>query len=159
MLLKFSFFLFYLLLITGCIPASDSSENTAVSISNKKRLNEPISLFNTWELTSMNAPSFLFQNSTQKNNSGGNQSIKITFFKENGVQLNLSTNQCGIAYRLKEDRISFQKNISCTEACCDSNQDEFLISQLSGSLKYSIQDSILILEAKEGPIQCKLSAI
>lgn len=155
MLYKFLFLLTCFLLIIGCIPASDTSGN--MEVSTNKIVGEPISLINTWELISMSGSSLMFQGSAQ-DHSGGNKPIKVTFFKENSIQLNLSTNQCGIGYSLKEDSISFQKSATCTEACCDSSQDEFLITQFSGTLKYSIQDSILILEAKEGPIQFRLNS-
>jgi hypothetical protein len=156
MLHKLLFLLFYFLLITGCTPPSDSSENTEVF--NNKISGDSISLYNTWDIISMSSSSLIFQGPAQNDNGGGNNPLKITFFKENSLQLNLSTNQCGVAYNLKQDSISFQGNIKCTEVCCDSNQDEFLMTQFSGVLKYSIQDSILILEAKAGPIQLRLNS-
>jgi hypothetical protein len=74
------------------------------------------------------------------------------------VTLSFSVNDCSAGYSLKNSIISFQPKITCTEACCDSNQDEFLICQFSGPLKYSIKGKLLTIDAEAGPIEFTLSA-
>lgn len=151
MLKTFSCLVFCFVLINACVNVNTTEDSTA--------LGESASLFNTWEISSMSSSSLTFQGSTQGNQAHGSQIIKLTFFKENAISLTLSTNHCNLAYTLEGDFITFKKNITCTEACCNSNQDEFLMSQLSGTLKYSIKGKTLNIEAKNGPIQFRLSAL
>lgn len=134
------------------VETTESTSSSAETVTE-----EPASLFNTWEISSMSSSSFTFQSSAQTNQANGGQGIKLTFFKENAIDLALSTNHCGLGYTLEGNFITFKENITCTEACCDSSQDEFLMSELSGTRRYSIQGKILNIESKNGSIQFRLS--
>jgi hypothetical protein len=154
---KLSYLLLFFILISGAIYLVNYLETT--STSPRIPLDAPVSLFNTWKVIRMPNAKQLFHNGIRSTGGHGSRPFKITFFKENAINLSLSTNDCSLGYRLKESHISFQKNITCTEACCDSGQDEFLIGQLSGTLKYSIQGKTLTINTEAGSIQFALSSI
>jgi hypothetical protein len=152
------YFLLSFVLISGCVPSVNSSENTSISEHTIVASEEPVSLFNTWKVTSISNPSRMFQGPANTTRGHGSRPFRITFLKETVVTLSLSVNDCSAGYSLKNSIISFQPKITCTEACCDSNQDEFLICQFSGPLKYSIKGKLLTIDAEAGPIEFTLSA-
>lgn len=153
---RLMYLLLSFVLISGCIPSS--SKNTSIPDRIILESEEPVSLFNTWKVTSISNPSRMFQGPENTAGGHGSRPFRITFLKENVVTLSLSVNNCSAGYSLKDSILSFQPSMTCTEACCDSNQDEFLIRQFSGARKYSIKGEVLTIDAEAGPIEFTLSA-
>jgi heat shock protein HslJ len=81
------------------------------------------------------------------------KSYVVTFEADNSMGITLDVNTCGTSYKVKDDMISFQEGMTCTEACCDSKEAQFLTRQFKGSLKYSIEGSTMTIKTDKGPIQ------
>lgn len=161
---KYLCLLFYVIILSSCFQDTNSLANTP-PLESTRILEEPVSLFNTWKVIRVNnsisppqntirATSDRKENTVSTITAAGN----LVSFSKEAIQINLSINTCGVGFALKEkdSTITFLEQITCTEACCDSNEDEFLAGQFSGSFKYFIQGQRLTLQAKNRFLQFTL---
>lgn len=81
------------------------------------------------------------------------KSYIVNFDADNSMGLTLDVNTCGTSYKVKDNTITFQEGMTCTEACCDSKEANFLTSQFRGSLKFSIEGSTMTIKTEKGDIQ------
>lgn len=80
------------------------------------------------------------------------KSYVVNFDADNSMGITLDVNTCGTSYKVKDGLISFQEGMTCTEACCDSEEANFLTSQFRGSLPYSIEGAAMTIKTDKGDI-------
>jgi len=137
---KYIYFLFLCTVLgTAC--------NKKATTNKAKNVEQTISPLGSWTVISF--PSDPKDSKTTKNQ----KSYIVTFDANNSMALTLDVNTCGTSYKVKDDMISFQEGMTCTEACCDSEEASFLTRQFKGSLKYSIEGSMMTIKTDKGPIQ------
>lgn len=69
-----------------------------------------------------------------------------------GLGLPLDVNMCGTSYTAKKDSIVVEKFMTCTEACCDSEEAVAISKFLSGPLHFSIKKDKLLLSHNKGTL-------
>lgn len=69
-----------------------------------------------------------------------------------GLGLPLDINQCGTSYTVKKDSMIVDKFMTCTEACCDSEEAVAISKFLSGPLHFTIREDILKLSHDKGTL-------
>lgn len=141
---KYIYFLFLCTLIgTACNKKTVTNNATNES----QKVEKTISPIGSWTVIS-------FPKDQKDSKAPTNQkSYIVTFDADNSMGLTLDVNTCGTSYKVKDDMISFQEGMTCTEACCDSKEAHFLTSQFKGSLKFSIEGPVMTIKTDKGDIQ------
>ncbi|MFT5646171.1 MAG: heat shock protein HslJ [Aureispira sp.] len=141
---KYIYFLFLCTILgTACSKKIVTSKATTEA-ANLEKTSSPIG---SWTVISFPT------NSKDSKTAGAQKSYIVNFDANNSMGLTLDINTCGTSYKVKDDMITFQEGMTCTEACCDSKEANFLTSQFRGSLKYSIEGSMMTIKTDKGAIQ------
>lgn len=124
-----------------------TTNNATSNTKNAEKTEKTISPVGSWTVISFPTdPKGDKTPSTQK-------SYIVNFDADNSMGLTLDVNTCGTSYKVKDNMISFQEGMTCTEACCDSKEAHFLTSQFRGSLKFSIEGAMMTIKTDKGDIQ------
>ncbi|WP_299915483.1 META domain-containing protein [uncultured Carboxylicivirga sp.] len=62
--------------------------------------------------------------------------IKISFPKQEEFSLQLSANTCGGTYKAKQDGTISFSNTNCTEMCCDSDWDYYILTLIRKATRF-----------------------
>ncbi|CAA6829894.1 MAG: Unknown protein [uncultured Aureispira sp.] len=144
---KYIFFLFLCAVLGSACNKKTTTDNATNKTSKARMIEQTISPIGSWTVISFPPdPKLSKPNTNQK-------SYIVTFDSDNSMALTLDVNTCGTSYKVKDDVITFQEGMTCTEACCDSKEANFLTRQFKGSLKYSIEGSMMTIKTDKGPIQ------
>lgn len=145
-LTKYIHFLFLCAILgSACNKKTTPNTNNATSTNNKKET--MVSPVGSWTVISFPTdPKVGKEPSSQK-------SYVVTFDEDNAMGITLDVNTCGTSYKIKDDMITFQEGMTCTEACCDSKEATFLTSKFKGSLKYTIEGSLMTIKTDKGDIK------
>lgn len=121
---------------------------------NSKSITAPLpkaTLINSWRVYRLPANSFEFI--SNHHHPSGTRPFEMTFTKHNGILFNLSVNNCANNYSINNNLLCFGENIVCTEKCCDSGSDEYLMKQCSGCLEYAIHIDTLTIYTEMDSLQ------
>jgi heat shock protein HslJ len=140
-------YIYFLFLCTVLASACNKKATTNNATTEARNIEKTISPIGSWTVIS-------FPTDSKDSKAAETQkSYIVNFDADNSMGLTLDVNTCGTSYKAKDDMITFQEGMTCTEACCDSKEANFLTRQFRGSLKYSIEGSTMTIKTDKGPIQ------
>lgn len=136
--------IFFFFLCTLLLNACNKKGTVDKATTSSSKTEKTVSPVGTWTVIS-------FPSNTQE--TPNQKSYVVHFGADNSMGLTLDVNTCGTSYKVKDGMLTFQEGMTCTEACCDSKEANFLTSQFKGSLHYSIVGSLMTIKTDKGDIK------